>query len=118
MSWREQDCADFVLGVLRREHGIELPVPSSASCRSDRQDDVLSAAEGFARRLEDGEVPCEKDVVLMHERNGENGLSWHIGVWRCGGKVMHKTFRHGVCTHTLHSLPGRGFDVEGIYRVF
>ena len=111
------DCADLVADVLESEFGVRHHLPGRAA--SVRGLDAQIDAE-LGRALRAASEPAEGDVVLMRVVGRRRGVGHHVGVWcRVDGAahVLHLPAGVGAALHRLRDLPGRGWEVMGVYRL-
>ncbi len=110
----ENDCAGFVVRVMREVFGREIGLPTAreASLRGQSRQ-ILAYRDVVAEPTEN---PREGDAVLMYGR----GRLCHIGVFcRIAGRpmVLHamRSARQ-VTLHRIRDLEALGLKLEGFYR--
>ena len=111
------DCADLARDYLFEAHAIRIDLPARAL-------GVRSRDAQMARFIDLSAQPVERardgDIVLMRAAGRRAHIGHHVGVCcmvGSGSFVLHLPSRAGACLHPLASLPHRGFDVIGFYRM-
>ena len=113
---RDEDCADFVVRVVRQQFGRRVALPQHAAGLrgADRQ---IAALSGVAWVR--AETPRDGDLAVMRATGRQRSLGHHLGVWcSVGGvpHVLHRLERLGAALHRVADLPAVGLELADVCR--
>ena len=112
----ENDCADFVVAVLRERFGRALALPAHAASVRGWDAQIASLKGEFALPTIS---PQEGDGVLMRSAARRRSIGHHIGVWcAVAGEpyVLHCLKGVGSIFHPIRDLRSKALALEGVYR--
>ena len=111
-----EDCADFVVRVMRQRFGRRVVLPQHAvGVRArDRQ---IAAQFGSAWRRRAGGFERDGDLAVMAMAGRTRSLGHHLGVIvriDHALHVLHRLERLGVALHAVRRLPAAGLELREV----